>query len=253
MISDYLQWLILSIIQGLTEFLPISSSAHLILTSQILGWKDQGLIFDIAAHFGSLLAVIWYFRLDILRILSGKNNTLFIQITLASIPIALTGFLSANLIENHLRSPVIIAYTSIIFGVALWWSQRFQTRSNKVNTFTAIAIGCAQVLALIPGVSRSGICLTAAMILGVNKTQAARFSFLLAIPTILMTSSYGAYKLTQQPMEIIKISNLALVIFASFLSALLTIKVFLKLIDRLNFTIFMYYRVLLGLIILWLI
>ena len=249
---DWLQWLVLAIVQGLTEFLPVSSSAHLILTSQLLGWEDQGLVMDIAAHFGSLLAVMWYFRKDIWQMLSGRDWTLFLQLAAASIPIAVVGLLAAGLIETHLRSAVVIAVASIVFGILLWLAQKTPEKSQKVSWRLAMIMGFAQILALIPGASRAGITLTAGMASGLNKTAAARFSFLLAIPTILMTSVYGFYQLYQQP-QAANLQAVGLITVMSFVAALLTIHVFLKLIEKISFSIFMWYRVILGLLILWII
>jgi len=252
MIQDWLQWLVLAIVQGITEFLPVSSSAHLILTSQLLGWKDQGQVMDIAAHFGSLLAVMWYFRKDIWHMLSGKDWTLFMQLAVASLPIAITGLLAANWIDTHLRSAAVIAAASIVFGVLLWLSQKAPVKNRHVSWRLAIIMGFAQVLALIPGASRAGVTLTAGMASGLDKTTAARFSFLLAIPAILMTSVYGFYKLYQQP-ETANWQAAGTITVFSFIAAFLSIHVFLKLIEKINFSVFMWYRVILGLLILWII
>ncbi|WP_395374020.1 undecaprenyl-diphosphate phosphatase [Marinicella sp. W31] len=252
MIQDWFQWLVLAIVQGLTEFLPVSSSAHLILTSQLLGWKDQGLVMDIAAHFGSLLAVMWYFRKDIGRMLSGRDWTLFLQLAVASIPIALTGLLAAGWIETQLRSAVVIALASIVFGILLWLSQKAPVKNQHISWRLAIVMGFAQIFALIPGASRSGVTLTAGMAAGLNKTAAARFSFLLAIPAILMTSVYGFYQLYEDP-QTANWQAVGLITLFSFIAAFVSIHLFLKLIEKINFSIFMWYRVILGLLILWVI
>lgn len=246
--ADYLQWVVLALVQGLTEFLPISSSAHLILASKFAGWEDQGLLMDIAAHFGSLLAVIWYYRKDVFELLSGKNWPLFQQLLLASIPIAIAGLLFADIVDNNLRAIWIIAAASAIFGVLLWFSQRYS--QNKVlDLKSAIVIGLAQCLALIPGASRSGVTMTAAMALGLNKATAAKFSFLLAIPAILMTSAYGGLKLLQAPQNY-DFTGIFTIVVLSFLAAWLCIHWFMKYIQRIDFKWFMHYRLLLAIIIL---
>lgn len=201
---DTVQVVFLAIIQGLTEFLPISSSAHLILPSALLGWEDQGLAFDVAVHVGSLLAVLTYFRKDIrllivcwCRSLTGGQQTpesrLGWQIILATIPAGLAGLFLGDLIELHLRSIAVIAFTTIVFGILLGLSDKFSLRAKNLHQFTwrsALIVGCAQALALIPGTSRSGITITAALALGFDRIAAARFSFLLAIPVIVLSGGY---------------------------------------------------------------
>ena len=252
MMQDWLQWLVLAIVQGLTEFLPVSSSAHLILTSQLLGWKDQGLVMDIAAHFGSLLAVMWYFRKDIWDMLSGRDWTLFLQLAAASIPLGITGLLAAGWIDMYLRSAVVIACASIVFGVLLWLAQKAPVKNQHISWRLAMIMGLAQVFALIPGASRSGVTLTAGMAAGLNKIAAARFSFLLAIPAILMTSMYGLYELYEAPQSP-NWSAVGLITLFSFIAAFVCIHLFLKLIEKINFSVFMWYRIILGLLILWVI
>ena len=247
--SEVLQWVVLALVQGLTEFLPISSSAHLILASKFAGWQDQGLLMDIAAHFGSLLAVIWYYRLDIKALLSGQNWPLFQQLLLASVPIAIAGLLLGDFIENQLRDQVVvvIAVASALFGVLLWYSQKF-TRDVQLDLKSAIIIGLAQCLALIPGASRSGVTMTAGMALGMNKTTAAKFSFLLAIPAILMTTAYGGLKLIQTP-ENYDLTGVLTFAVLSFLAAWFCIHWFMKFIQKIDFKWFMHYRILLAILI----
>lgn len=247
--TDWIHWILLSLIQGLTEYLPVSSSAHLILVPLINDWKDQGLIMDIAAHGGSLLAVIWYFKKEIFQLLTGKNNKLFLQLTIASIPLAIFGLLFAGFIENNLRSSLVIAVSSIVFGIVLFMSDKVHKHKSDVSMKNAVLIGFGQVLALIPGASRSGITMTAAMLQGISKTEAARFSFLLAIPALLMTTAYGALKLYNNP-EIYNISGVIMVLAISFLASLISIKLFLKVIEKISMSVFMVYRIILGLAIL---
>ena len=248
--ADFIQWVVLALVQGLTEFLPISSSAHLILASKFAGWQDQGLVMDIAAHFGSLLAVIIYYRQEVLRLLSGNDWPLFQQIVLASIPLAVVGLLIAGFIEDHLRDETwVIAAASAVFGALLWLSQRYHS-NQSLNIKSATIIGLAQCLALIPGASRSGVTMTAGMALGLSKTMAAKFSFLLAIPAILMTTAYGGLKIYQTPQDY-DLTGVITIITLSFLSALLCIHWFMKYIQKIDFIWFMHYRIVLAAIILF--
>ena len=249
--EELIQWLVLAIVQGITEYLPVSSSAHLILVPAIMDWKDQGLMMDIAAHGGSLLAVMWYFKKEILELLTGQKNKLFIQLVIATIPLALIGVLTAGFIENNLRSPAIIAISSIIFGVVLFLSEKLAKSKNEITTKNAFLIGVGQVLALIPGASRSGVTMTTAMLQGYSKTQAAKFSFLLAIPALLMTTAYGVLKVYQNPEEY-NPTGFLIVLVLSFITSLISIKLFLKLIEKIKMCYFMWYRILLGALILWL-
>ncbi|MGJ8662732.1 MAG: undecaprenyl-diphosphate phosphatase [Marinicella sp.] len=245
---DALQWVVLALVQGLTEFLPISSSAHLILATEFAGWQDQGLVMDIAAHFGSLLAVLMYYRKDVFQLLSGQDWPLFQQLFIASVPIALVGLVLAEFIDNHLREVWVIAAASAFFGVLLWRSQD-AAGTTALNLKIALLIGLAQCLALIPGASRSGVTMTAAMALGLSKTHAAKFSFLLAIPAILMTSTYGGMKLIQSPHSY-DLTAIATIITLSFFAAWICIHWFMRLIEKIDFKWFMIYRLLLAVIIL---
>ena len=249
--EELIQWLVLALVQGITEYLPVSSSAHLILVPAIMDWKDQGLMMDIAAHGGSLLAVMWYFKKEILELLTGQKNKLFIQLVIATIPLALIGVLTAGFIENNLRSPAIIAISSIIFGVVLFLSEKLAKSKNEITTKNAFLIGVGQVLALIPGASRSGVTMTTAMLQGYSKTQAAKFSFLLAIPALLMTTAYGVLKVYQNPEEY-NPTGFLIVLVLSFITSLISNKLFLKLIEKIKMCYFMWYRILLGALILWL-
>ena len=246
--ADFLQWVVLALFQGLTEFLPISSSAHLILASKFAAWQDQGLVMDIAAHFGSLLAVMLYYRKDLYLLLSGKNWPLFNQLLIASIPIALVGFLLAGLIEQYLRSVWVIAAASAFFGLLLWLAQKL-AQHQQLDLKKALLIGLAQCLALIPGASRSGVTITAAMALGLSKTHAAKFSFLLAIPAILMTAAYGGLKLIQNP-QAYDLTGIITIAGLGFLAAWLCIHWFMQYIEKINFVWFMHYRFLLAILIL---
>jgi undecaprenyl-diphosphatase len=250
--------IILAILQGLTEFLPISSSAHLILPSAILGWQDQGIAFDVAVHVGTLLAIILYFRQDISRLivgwlqsLGGRHSTdskLAWWVILATIPAGLAGLLAADYIESYLRSPWVLAATTIIFGLALWWADATAKQNQnmeQLNWRQALFIGVAQAISLIPGTSRSGITMTAAMLLGLDKVSAARFSFLLSIPIITLSGGYQASKLLAEPGRF-DLNAIFLGTTLAFVSALVCIHFFLKIISRMGMLPFVIYRLLLG-------
>ena len=262
---DNLQLFLLAIVQGITEFLPISSSAHLILVPRMLGWADQGLVFDVAVHLGSLMAVIIYFRKELrimslawLRSLAGQPHTpdgkLAWLIIVATLPAVIAGFLFEDIIETSLRAPWVIAMASIVFGVLLSVSEKTGDLSRseyEIGWKQALIIGCWQVLALIPGTSRSGITITAGLLLGMNRRAAARFSFLLAIPVIIASGSLESYRMftTVNP---IGWTDLAIGALLSAISAGLCIHWFLKLIDRVGMAPFVIYRILLGFLILML-
>ena len=248
MLLDAVQWVVLSLVQGLTEFLPISSSAHLILATHFARWQDQGLVMDIAAHFGTLLAVMVHYRRDLVRVLTGHDWPLFQQLLVATMPLALAGLLLASWIEDNLRQVWIIAAGSAVFGVLLWLSQS-RARQRQLNLKAAVMIGLAQCLSLIPGASRSGVTMTAGMWLGLSKTQAAHFSFMLAIPAILMVSVYGGWKIWQSPASYDLLGVLT-VTTLSFALAWSCIHWFMKYIERIDFIWFMGYRLVLALLIL---
>ena len=250
--------IILSIIQGITEFLPISSSAHLILPSAIFGWADQGIAFDVAVHVGTLLAVMIYFRQDIgnltvgwLKSIGGHHSTdskLAWWVILATIPAGLAGLFAADLIETFLRSPWVIAVTTIVFGLLLWVADATAKQLVKMEQMgwqQALIIGIAQAFALIPGTSRSGITMTAAMLIGLDKLSAARFSFLLSIPIIVLSGGYQTTKLLSEPTQY-DIAGILLGVVLSFISAYICIHYFLKIISRMGMLPFVIYRLLLG-------
>lgn len=257
---DWLQITFLALLQGITEFLPISSSAHLILPSALLGWTDQGLAFDVAVHLGSLFAVLWYFRLDVwllavnwLKQISGqRHDTEYSRmawwVIAATIPAGLAGLLAEDWIEANLRSVAVIAATTLIFGVLLGWAEiRTRRQSDQIQlTFSrAIIIGLAQVLALIPGTSRSGITMTAALALGFDRTAATRFSFLLSIPLILAASLLKTVSLIADPAPTAW-SDLVIGTALSGLAAYVCIRLFLGYINRIGFMPFVWYRLALG-------
>jgi undecaprenyl-diphosphatase len=257
---EFLHLIILGLIQGLTEFLPVSSSAHLILLPALVGWNDQGIVYDIAVHAGSLGAVVFYFRKDIQALLKGglaslggtstEKDYLLWYLALATIPVGLAGLLLHDFVATTLRNPQVIATASIVFGLLLWWADRFGTHARGqagIGWRDALIIGVAQALAIIPGTSRSGITITAGLILGLDRQSASRFSFLLAIPVITLATGYESYKLSSGQLDIDWPSLLAVTAIA-FVSAWLAIHYFLKLLDRTGMLPYVIYRVLLGLV-----
>jgi undecaprenyl-diphosphatase len=249
----WLQAFMLALIQGITEFLPISSSAHLILTSYVFDWPMQDLSFDVALHFGTLFAVLAYFRRDIIPLIKGMfirndHSLLAKGLFFATLPAAIVGFLAHDVISQNLRSLNTIIVTTIGFGLLLGLADWLDTRRQHKNTITLtimILIGFTQILSLIPGTSRSGVTMTAGLFLGLSRKQASRFSFLLAIPIILLASVFEGYQCIIQPSPIIW-QYLIIAIIASMLSAYACIALFLKFIDSIGFLPFTIYRVFLG-------
>ena len=242
---------ILSIVQGITEFLPISSSAHLILISKYFNFSNENLTLDVSLHLGSLLAIIIYFRKELFDFINNKQ--LFFKILLSSIPVIICGFflIQLNLIE-HLRNYKVIGWSTVIFGFLLYFSDRVKIKNSINHDFKysiAFYIGLFQILSLIPGVSRSGISITAARFLGFKRVDSARLSFLLSIPTLAAVSFFGINNLIIANDLQFSLINLFSVLL-SFLFSLITISFFLKYIERFNLNIFALYRVILGLIIL---
>ncbi len=257
-----IQIIVLALIQGLTEFLPVSSSAHLILGSQLFGWPDQGLAFDLATHLGTLVAVCWFFRKDLALMISANLRPDAVQsehrrlgrlIIMASIPALLIGYIASDWIELLLRDVRVIAIATLVFGGLLWLADVTATGRGKlwqVSLPQAVWIGLAQVLALIPGTSRSGITITAGLALGLDRDTAARFSFLLSIPVIAAAGGYGALKVFLQQASIGWFEfSLALVLSA--LTAVLCIWAFLRLLALVGLLPFVVYRLLLGAVLSW--
>lgn len=263
-----IQLALLAIIQGLTEFLPISSSAHLIMVPWVTGEQDQGPLIDVMAHLGSLLAVMLYFRSDLLAMAGGgfdllrgrKDNPaskLLIHIIVAT-PFALVvgaALFALGWVE-YLRDPLIIGIATIFFGIVLWFSDRsLQSATNMEDhkLSAAVWIGVAQVLAFIPGTSRSGITMTAARFLGINRKQAARFSMLLSIP--LLAAMGGVALLDLLLSEPIKgapgIVDGLIVAGFSAVTAWVAIHLLMHLVQKIGFTPFVIYRIIMGLVILW--
>jgi undecaprenyl-diphosphatase len=259
MSDEHLQSIILGILQGLTEFLPISSSAHLILLPWLVGWPPLGLAFDIMVHTGTLGALLLYFRRDCLdlfrqfffrfRKLLGKRSpdtALGDAILVGTLPVLVVGGLLAGWIEHHLRTPVVTVVTLILFGIGLWAADRFGQKRRSLDTLgvrEGLLIGAAQALALVPGVSRAGITITTALGLGLKRADSARFAFLLALPAIALATlkgladlAFGAAK--TQPAA----SVLLLGIMVSFLSGFLCITFLLRFLQSRSFVPFALYR-----------
>lgn len=250
--------MVLALVQGLTEFLPISSSAHLILPSQLLGWPDQGLAFDVAVHVGSLFAVLVYFRRDLLDLLYGTctalasarhtvQSRMVLYLAVATIPVGIVGIATDDYVSAHLRSIGVIAATTCGFGLLLGLADWRGGRNRTLNLGIALLIGLAQALAIVPGTSRSGITMTAALFCGLDRQSAARFSFLLSVPVILAAGSFKILDLlgSEQSVDWMLLS---VSMSVAAVTAYATIAVFLRLLDRVGFLPFVIYRCALGLV-----
>ena len=242
---------ILSLIQGITEFLPISSSSHLILISDKLNFKNQALSIDVSLHIGSFFAVIFYFRKDVINFF--ENKILFLKVLISSTPVMVVGYFLVELkIIEQIRNIEVIAWTTTLFGILLYISDKFKINKsieNDLNYKSIFFIGLFQILSLVPGVSRSGIAITAARFLQFKRVDSARISFLLSIPILGAISIFGFKNLlVSEEMQFTQSNLFSIVI--SFFFSLLTIKFFLKYINKFSLNAFVYYRVLLGLLLL---
>jgi len=260
---DPLQLLVLALVQGLTEFLPISSSAHLILVPVLTDWPDQGLAFDVAVHLGTLIAVVGYFRARVGRVIVAGARAPFSAtpdtdgrmawlLVLATIPAGLVGLLLKEFVESQLRGMAVIGAASIGFGLLLWWADRrgpARRDEDSLDWRDALVIGGFQALALIPGTSRSGITMTAARLLGLERTAAARFSFLLSIPVIVLSGLLLVADLVTRQAPVAWAALAAATALAA-VSAWLCIHLFLRYIERLGMAPFVMYRVALGVVLL---
>ena len=246
-----LEIFILSLIQGVTEFLPVSSSSHLIIVSDYLNFQNEGLSLDVCLHIGSFIAVLTYFRKDIANFI--KNKSLFLKIFVSSIPVMIMGYILVKLnLIDQLRNIKIIGWMTIIFGILLYISDKcdLNNRINKnFNYKSAVIIGIFQMLSLIPGVSRSGITITAARLLRFKRIDAAKISFLLSIPTLGAVSLFGINNFLNSGNLNFSITHILAIIFA-FLFSLITIKYFLEFIKKFSLYYFILYRIILGIIIL---
>ena len=258
------QVIVLAIVQGLTEFLPISSSGHLVLVPAFFGWADQGLAFDVAVHFGSLIAVLLFFRKDVHGLLRGGvqvlganvktiESRMALGIGLGTIPAAIAGLLFANWIAANLRSPLVIVYTLSAYAVVMVLADRYGRKSREIASVQvkdAVLIGLAQALALVPGTSRSGVTISAAMALGFERQDAARFSFLLAVPVILLATLYSLYGLLMSDVSVAW-GQLATGVLVSAIVAYVSIEFFMRFVNRIGLLPFAIYRLILAAMILY--
>lgn len=257
-----LQTLILGILQGITEFLPISSSAHLILVPVVTGWQDQGVAFDLAVHVGTLLAVVLYFRKDLLAITRDGvmsvvkrqhlgQSRLAWAVVLGTIPTGLAGLALMDLIETSLRSVSVIVITTLVFGLLLGIadaSNRAERDLNRLTWGDVAFIGLAQAISLIPGTSRSGITITAGLLLGLTREAAARFSFLLAIPITALAASLKIIELAQSEL-VVEWTHFLLGGVTAFITAIIAIHFFLQWLNRFGMMPYVIYRLILGAVI----
>ena len=252
---DFVQILILSIIQGITEFLPISSQSHLILTSKLLGMSDQGLSFDIALHAGSLMAILIYYRKEVTKIMSISDEGIqYLKlIIIGSIPLPIIGLLFVDIVSENLRTINTIAFMTIVFALLLYFAER-RNYENKnsfatLSFFTIIFIGFMQTLAIMPGVSRSGIVITAALLLNYSREDSIKIAFLLSIPAIFMATVYQSMQLYEVGyIEILNEHLLGMIL--SFIFSYITIHLFISTINKISFTPYIVYRIALGLLLL---
>lgn len=256
---DWIQATLLALLQGITEFLPISSSAHLILLPVVAEWEDQGLAFDVAVHVGSLAAVVAYFRRELVamsrdwlasvvqRRTVGESRLAW-AVLWGTVPVGLAGLIFKGFIEGELRGPLVIATTTVVFGLALWWADtrgRGQRDEHALRWRDVLIVGLAQAIALIPGTSRSGITMTAGLMVGLSREAAARFSFLLSIPVIILAGGLKGVDLATAARPV-DWSVIAVGTAMSAASAYLCITAFLAVIQRIGMLPFVIYRLVLG-------
>ena len=243
--------LILSAIQGISEFLPISSVAHLILISKYYVFANQSLLIDICLHLGSLLAIVFFFRKDLFNLI--KNKMFLIKIVIGTLPIIPVGYILYQTgIINQLRNIEVIAWTTLIFGIFLYISDKSKSVKKIEQDFSyksAIIIGLFQILALIPGVSRAGITITSGRLLGFNRYDSAKISFFLSIPTLFAASTLGVYNIYKE--ESVELNFLAIIaVIFSFIFSYFTIAIFLNFIKKFSLNIFIIYRIILSFVLL---
>ena len=269
---SYLQAVVLALVQGVTEFLPISSSAHLVLVPYLFGWPDQGLGFDVAVNTGTLLAVVVFLRRELAAVvraglaslgprgseprpgrLADPNARLAWGVVLATAPVAVAGLLAYDWVATAGRSPVLIAATSIGFGLLLWWADRAGARRRELDSVTlrdAAFVGLAQALAIIPGTSRSGITITAGLARGYTREEAARFSFLLYVPVGVLAAAKEVWDFLSEGAPVGAVGPSLVGFAVAAVSAYLSIGALLAWVRRQSLTVFVVYRIVLGLVIL---
>lgn len=259
---DIWQIITLSVTQGITEFLPISSSAHLVLVPKLTNWPDQGVLFDLGVHVGTLFAVMIYFRKEVFMLLKGFKNfllgrftdsdtRLFLLLSLSTLPLLIVAPFLKDWVENAGRSLVVVAITSIFYGVLLYWADKRVLNCDykpvPLNRKSALVYGLFQVLALVPGTSRSGICMTAGRLMGFSREECSRYAMLMSIPVILMLGFFGFYECTfihQATLD--NMTNLYIGAALSGVTALLAIHALMRFVDKIGFLPFVIYRVVLG-------
>ena len=263
---DPIQAIVLALVQGLSEFLPVSSSGHLVLVPHLFGWTDQGLAFDVAVHVGTLFAVVTYFRRELLAMtrawfgsLAGRGLTqdarLAWCVLLGTIPVGLAGLAFGDAIEEKLRNPVSVATALALFGLLMWLADRFGRRERdeySVNWRDALLIGFAQALALMPGTSRSGVTMTMARTLGFTREGAARFSFLLAVPGIGMAGAYETLKLISAEGRTVDWPVIGLGVAVAAITGYFCIAWLLRVISRIGLAPFAIYRFAIAGLLFWL-
>ena len=253
MISDFFEIFLLSIIQGVSEFIPVSSAAHLILASSIYEFRNQSLLIDISLHLGSLMAILFYFKDEIFNF--KKNKNLFYKITIGTLPLIIFGyFLYSTNIIYQFRNIKVIAWATLFFGILIYIADKNKFLKKIDTDFTirsVLIIGFFQVIALIPGVSRAGITITAGRILGFDRTDSTKISFYLSIPALAGASALGIKDLFKENIEF---NFLVIVgVFLSFIFSLITIKFFLKFIKKFSLNLFVVYRIFLATVLFYII
>ncbi len=256
---EFFHFIILGIVQGITEFLPISSSAHLILLPHLFGWEDQGLNHDVAAHVGTLAAVCWFLRRDVRDIAGGlaQKNTdaarhswrMLGFLAAGTMPVIVSGLLLRDTVATTFRDPLLVGYTTLFYATLLWCADHFGQRSRAQSTLNwrdVIIIGIAQGLAVIPGTSRSGITMTAALFLGLERRAAVNFSFLLSIPAILLAAAWETLHMLTGTAPIPWLTMTTVAVSAA-ITAYIAIHYFVKFIDRTGMGPYVMYRMVLGL------
>jgi undecaprenyl-diphosphatase len=254
-----LQYFLIGIIQGVTEFLPISSSGHLVLFAQLTNWEDQGLFTDIAVHFGTLFAVIIYLRKDIYYFFTNIfqfkifEDQIIFKIILATLPAIILGYFIYDYVSLYFRSIQLIALSSIVFAIILFFADRVKMESkgwNRVTYIEALIVGLFQVLAFIPGASRAGVTVTGARLLGYDRVNAARFSMILSIPIILASMTLSLINVLNEEYVAVNLYQSFFASLVAFITALLSIIFLMRFIKKANFNIFIIYRIVLGIILL---
>ena len=254
-----LQFILIGVIQGITEFLPISSSGHLVLFGQLSNWEDQGLFTDIAVHFGTLFAVIFYLRKDIFYLFANVFQFKFIKdqiifkIILSTLPAILIGYFIYDYVSIYFRNIQLIAISSMLFAIILYLADKIQIQNKswkKITYLEALLIGLFQVLAFIPGASRAGVTITGARFLGYDRLNAAHFSMILSIPIILASMTLSLINVSKENYVDVNLSDSFTAAIVAFITALLSIIFLMKFIKTFNFNIFIIYRFLLGILLL---